>query len=49
MSKTPTLTEEEIKLAYRAYCTKMFVMDIDDFIDAEHLSYDEFKERLTSK
>lgn len=43
------LDEEEVKLVYRTYCLKMLTMDIDDFIDAEHLDYDQFKERLITE
>ena len=49
MDQVSTLTEEEIKLAYRTYCFKMLTMDIDDFIDAEHLDYDQFKERMITE
>jgi hypothetical protein len=43
--KSIVMTEDEARSAYYCYVVHNFFVDIDTFIDAEHLSYNEWLEK----
>lgn len=43
------MTETELRQKYNVYLLQLFCCDMDEAIDSEFVSYEEFKRRVTNE